>query len=249
MDEIQIGKILHQALRVVAMYPLLFILVDAITHIDMIRETLWGLAGVRWSFGSGMPTDAQGWSIAEGVSDILGLMVAPISFSITCHIVSQVMHGKTLSVRDAIQSGPRRYTSVLGVIVVVDLRILLGSLLLIVPGIIIAIKAAAATPACILENLPPFESARRSTLLTDGNRMKILYLFLIPILGAAPVFGLVLVLEDQVDGTILAFVNLFASSMLYAYLTVLTIVLYYHLRALKEGLEVPQLARRTSDPE
>jgi hypothetical protein len=247
MDGIRIGDILHQALRAVARYPLLVILVQAITHIDVILKILSELSGIHWPADSETPTAAAVRKIAEGVVGILPLFVAPISWSITCHVVSQTMQGKAPRMRDAVQSAPRHYVSVLGVMLAVILRVALGCLLLIVPGIILAIAAAAAIPAGVVEGLAPFESVRRSTLLTNGNRMKIFYLFLLPVLGGGALIGLAP--GALGEGTVPALANLVIRSTVEAYFAVLTVVLYCHLKALKEGLDVPQLAPRASDPE
>jgi hypothetical protein len=237
LDGIRIGTVLYQALRVVVRYPLLVMLVQAITHIDMILKILSGVTGIHWPPGSRASTAAALQEIAEGVVGILRLFVAPISWSMTCYIVSQTMQGKALRMRDAIQSARRHYVAVLGVMLAVILRVALGCLLLIVPGIILAIAAAAAIPACVVEDLAPFESIRRSSFLTKGNGMQIFYLFLLPVLGGGALIGLAP--GALGEGTVPVFAYLIIRSAVEAYFAVLTVVLYYHLRDLKEGLGVP----------
>jgi hypothetical protein len=247
MDGIRIKTILQQAIRVLLMYPLLFIVVQAITNVDLLMIILSGL-DTHWLPERVMAPNTPGGRIVEGTVDIFRGLMAPVSYSIICIVASQAMQGKALHLRDAIQSGLQRYFALLGVLMVVGLRVVLGCLLLIVPGIINAIAAAVATPVCVIENRSPLQSVQRSASLTHSNRSRVLCLFLIPILGGAALIGLEFALGSRVEGPAQAFANLFTRSVVSAYLSVLTVVLYYHLKAHKEGLDVPQLARMAIDP-
>ena len=206
MNEIRIGDILYRALRVLGRYPLFFLLLAAV-------------AGISWLPEPNTP----GWRIAEG---LVGLIVRPFCAGMTCYAASQAMQGLPLRLMDAFRTGTRRWAAVLGVELLGGLRILLWSLLLIVPGVIVAAGLAVSMPVCVIEDVSWLDGMRRSFILMDGNRLKIVYLFLIAILGSAILVGLKMWLAP--DGPI---TGLAVRSVVSAYLTVLTVVLYYDLKA------------------
>ena len=147
----------------------------------------------------------------------------------TCYAASQAMQELPLRLMDAFRTGTRRWAAVLGVELLGGLRILLWSLLLIVPGVIVAAGLAVSMPVCVIGDVSWSEAMRRSFILTDGNRLKIVYLFLIAILGGAIMVGLNLWLAP--GGPVAEIVGLAVRSVVSAYLTVLTVVLYYDLKA------------------
>lgn len=66
-----------------------------------------------------------------------------------------------------------------GVSILANLGVLLGFMLLIVPGLLLMVRWALATPVVIRENLGTTAALRRSAELTKGNRWRILGLALL----------------------------------------------------------------------
>ena len=120
---------------------------------------------------------------------------------------------------------------------------LLGTLLLIVPGIILWTMWYVAFPACVLEGIGPFEALSRSSFLTSGSRWKVLGLALVIVLIIAvpgailqSVLGLTLGWSGLVIG---AYVGRVLGGALAA---IVAAVLYHELRVAKEGVDVDRIA-------
>jgi hypothetical protein len=98
-----------------------------------------------------------------------------------------------------------------------------------VAGIIaLAVRWWVLVPVIVVESANPLACFKRSTELTDGNRWKICALLLI----AAPVFGAVAI----------AVINIILSALFMTFNTVATVMIYGHLRAIKEGSSPNALA-------
>ncbi|MBN8868122.1 MAG: hypothetical protein J0H98_11265 [Solirubrobacterales bacterium] len=127
-----------------------------------------------------------------------------------------------------------RLLAIIGLEILLGIIVGIGLVLLIIPGVILALILAASVPALVVEGLGVFESMSRSAELTQDNRMRILgvgILAIVIVLGVAIVAGL-LVAVTPVLGAV---VGLILGVLLYPYISMLSAVLYFRLRELKEG--------------
>lgn len=179
-----------------------------------------------------------------------------VATAATVFIVSESYLGQPLSAREAL----RRSTPYLGRILVcsllMGLAVMLGFILLFVPGVILAVGLALAIPAVVLEPRTSASGAlSRSWELTRGARWRIfglgitlLVLLYVPVVAIGGLFALV---ESQSGGVLggasvgmvaaLAvggIVQMFIYPLFYCVLT----VTYYDLRVRKEGFDLELLA-------
>jgi hypothetical protein len=120
---------------------------------------------------------------------------------------------------------------------VVFILVGIGLIFLIIPGVILALMWSVSMPSLIVEDKGVFESMSRSSDLTKHNRMRILGLVLLVLLIylVVVILGALLAAAVPVIGVIaLVAVGVIA----YPYVSIISTVLYYRLRELKDGVVV-----------
>jgi predicted neutral ceramidase superfamily lipid hydrolase len=189
-----------------------------------------------------MQTHLVAYLVGMGVSFIVGIALQSLAYATCLYGAYETMRGKDFSIAESFSVGLGRLAPVLGTAVAVGILTGLASLLLVVPGAIVYLMMYVALPVCVVERLGPFDSVRRSRLLTKGSRWKILGLLLlmclaIMIVGA--VFGGI--------GAALAGLRGYAigaglvSVLIYSFFAVLAAVVYHDLRVAKEGVDIETL--------
>jgi hypothetical protein len=182
--------------------------------------------------------------LALSIERILGLILTALLTGALSYAVFQALRGKSAGINEAIGTGFRRILPLMGVAICSGLFIVAGLVMLIIPGIIFACMVYVASVACVVEQQGVFASMSRSRELSKNNRSAIFsIMFVIGLLA----FGL---------GALLG-IGLAASGsrwVVFAGLTVMQIVLatwsataavvaYYHLRSVKESIDVEDIAK------
>jgi len=156
--------------------------------------------------------------------------------------VVQELRGRRFSVADSIQIALHRFLPMLGVAICTTILIGLATVLLIVPGLMVACAFYVSMPACVAENAGVFESMARSRFLTKGYRWQVFGLFLLIlvagiVLGALAAMAFVftsrvgLLIATQAIGAVVGSFN-----------GVIVGVVYYQLRVAKEGVDIDKIA-------
>jgi hypothetical protein len=158
------------------------------------------------------------------------------------------LNGKRASLGDMLSTGLRFFFPLLGLGLVMGVALAVGFVLLIVPGIMMAVAWCAAAPALVAEKTGVFDSFTRSANLTRGHRWAIFGLFviyaviswIISAIGGAFMFAnlndirtmlIISVVIQAVVGTLSALIGGAGSA-----------ALYYELRTIKEGAGADNLA-------
>jgi len=123
------------------------------------------------------------------------------------------------------------------------LAMMLGLVLLVVPGIILALMWTVVVPVRVVENTGIAETFGRSRALTKGHRGKIFLLFLMYVVLAVvvsfatrPLFGVSMLARSLTDFSALYIVVDWAERVFLAALTAVGAAsIYYELRLVKEG--------------
>ena len=189
-------------------------------------------------------------AIRSFVAGIVGLIFNFVGQAVILYGAFQAMRGRAVHLGDAIQRGLSRFWSILGLSILVALGIGIGFLLFIIPGVMLAVRWSVALPACVVENLGPLASMRRSAELTRGHRWKIFGLFVLFLVGVivaalivGAIVGLVLAISDNMFGIVLAGLIGFVAMAIYtAYLNTALVMIYHDLRVAKEGVDTEQIA-------
>ena len=156
--------------------------------------------------------------------------------------VYQTLKGNVASLWASLFHGMRRLVPLIFVGIIGALGIFLGFILFIIPGLILMCMWEVAIPACVVERLGASESLFRSESLTKGCRMKIFGLRLIVLIAAQIALRSIAFAMPSVGLETLVNFQLFAASIPWAFDSVMTAVIYYELRNVKEGVTVDSLA-------
>lgn len=162
------------------------------------------------------------------------------------------LNGRKTGLGEAMGVGARAFFPLLGLGILASLGIGFGLILLIVPGVILAVLWSVATPAVVVEKRGVFGSFQRSRELTRGNRWNVLglmviYIILTWILGAA-----IAAVSAATGGSFAAgssanlWINLLTGPVVNVMSGVVASAgvasLYYELRSVKEGVGPESLA-------
>lgn len=164
------------------------------------------------------------------------------------------LSGKGVSPGAAIGDGLRYFFPLILLGILLGLGVMLGFILLIVPGIILAVRWAVAAPAVVIEGLGPTTAMGRSAELSKGSRWAIFGLFLLYILlsiaiqfGAMMIIG-VSALEPEVVtglegmGLIVGIVTAVSTAIVTLISSVGAAAIYFELRRVTEGMGISDIA-------
>jgi len=189
------------------------------------------------------------WSAAVSVvigAVVLGLVwllvVVPVSSAAITHAVSELYLGREATIGGSLRVGWEMYMPLAGTMLLMSLLILGGLLLLIIPGIYLALCYSLVWPVMVIERQFGMTGLRRSRDLTRGNLGRIVGLVVVVaifvsvvsggfqlLLGYVPLVGVV------VSGVVQAIGAAFQSAFL--------VLLYFDIRCRKEAFDLEHLAQ------
>ena len=196
---------------------------------------------------------AVGAAGANAVSSLVGVVCSSIASGAIIYGVVQELRGRVFSVADSIQIALRRLLPMIGVAICIAILAVLGMILLVVPGLMVACAYYVSMPACVAEQTGVFASMSRSAFLTKGYRWQVFGMVLLLAVGG----GILAMIVGLVFGTTGVFrggaaltgggVGLIATqaavgAIVGAFHGVIVGVFYYQLRVAKEGVDIDQIA-------
>lgn len=149
------------------------------------------------------------------------------------------LSGSRPSTRACIVGGLAQLQRVLGVMVVSTIAILGAMVLLVVPGVIVALMFFVIVPVTVVEDVSISGAMKRSRELTNGRKGD---LFLILCLGGLVEAIVELVAHYQLGPQAAHVLRIACSAFTTLYFAVTAAVVYVMLRELREGRQVPELA-------
>jgi hypothetical protein len=191
-----------------------------------------------------------GWASNTLVMAVVGIVLGVLLFvglymigeAVVLLGAFQRLRGQPLRVAEALQRAFTRFFPLIALSILFGLGIMIGMMLLIVPGFFLLCMWAVVVPVCIVEGLGPTASMSRSSELTKGYRWQILglllLLFFINWIGSM-VIQLILGLASSTLASIGSFIWLAAWT---AYWNCVLIMAYHDLRVAKEGVDTEQIA-------
>jgi hypothetical protein len=177
------GELLDRTFFLYRSYFGLFVGIFALPHLAVLAFQYVGL-----SFQTPAPRLTNVfltgiWSLA---TLLLTLVVSAASQAATVVAVSHVHLDRPATVVDSFSAVKGQIAGVIGLSILVGLGVGLGFLLLIVPGVLLALSWSLAVPAKVLEDKGATDAMSRSSELTKGNRGRIFviwFLFLVASIG------------------------------------------------------------------
>ena len=187
---------------------------------------------------------AIGW--IGNIASQIGIVVASAGAML---VAAQAYAGISSDWRQSAAAGLRRTIPILVATVVVVIVVIVGLVLVLVPGIFLAVSFAVFTPALMIERVGPMESLGRSWRLVSGERWRLLGAGLAMIIISVIVFGIIGVVIYFVLSGLAGLSDGDASYYSQQITTLLSVplsaaigaVLYVDLRVRKEDLDTAEL--------
>ncbi len=181
--------------------------------------------------------------ISAGVAIILQVILGMLSQGFVLFGAFQSMLGRPVRAGKSLRVALARFFPIIGVSICVGFAVVIGFVLLIVPGFILITILFVAVPACVVDRLGPFQSMARSADLTKGHRWKIFGIFLLLVLVGLIATALVTVVLLAAGGRSVAAAGSWVWQAVFgAFSAILYVVIYHDLRVAKEGVDTDQIA-------
>lgn len=183
------------------------------------------------------------WLLIAGVLLVLWMIVAwPVTVAATTHVVGEAYLGRPVDVRAALHAGWSMMMPLAGTSLLMSMMVMLGFLLLIVPGLYLLLSYALVWQVMVLERVYGMAALRRSARLATGHRLRILAVWLVvSVLGSVVGGGLQFVLGYLPGLGMIASLTVQAVSTAFA--TAVLVVFYFDIRCRKEAFDLEHLAR------
>jgi Membrane domain of glycerophosphoryl diester phosphodiesterase len=169
------------------------------------------------------------------------------------------LRGRDVTIRGCVGEASTRFGALLVTTFLTNLGIVLGLLLLVVPGVILALQWSVAAPIVLIERLSPAAALRRSRELVRGSYGEIFVIYLVAVLALVLPLCMLVVAQLLLTGQSFAdfgkvepplslglvgywVVEAAATSTSVVFIATITGVLYARLRYLREGADVDQIA-------
>jgi hypothetical protein len=170
---------------------------------------------------------------------LLGMVTQSLASAVVTYGVVMELQGSRPSARACIANGFSQLGRVLGVSLIAALAICGAMLLLIVPGVIVALMFYVIIPVTVVERVGIDAAMKRSRELTHGRKGD---LWLILMLGAAINIAIELTAKYELGPEAALALRGVGSAFTTMFFSVTSAVVYVTLRRLREGTTVPDLA-------
>ncbi|MER8388363.1 hypothetical protein NKJ46_05680 [Mesorhizobium sp. M0166] len=247
-EKFQIGRVFNNSFAVIGRNAGLCLGLAAVfSGLPTLVFQLWVLT--RLAMVTPVPASIEPifvWSYSS-VAIGFGLVSYILSLLLQASLVRATiedLNGKQPSFGDCIAKAVSFLLPTLAIALLVGLGAGIGFMLLIVPGIMLALRWSVAVPALVQERLGVFGSMARSRDLTKGSRWALFGLFLILIIAVVTIqlaLGAAIALFG--GGMVGAVVDALVTSVTSMVMSIATAVSYVELRQVKEGTSVEELSQ------
>jgi hypothetical protein len=233
-----------------------FALFVGVTALPNLLSLMFGLALVVTRSRARGPVSVL---ISALAASVVLLVTAVFTQAATVVVVSQIQLAKPTGILDAFKSIRPRLVELVLLTLNMGLRIALGFLLFVVPGILLSLRYALAIPVAILEWSSGSESLLRSADLTRGHRGRILLVYIlffvmstiVNLLWQLPsrlLFGAVRGVSQAMTAQIAAqFFNFATQALIGPVATIAFTLLYYDVRVRKEAFDLEHMMRQLDE--
>ena len=255
-----LGEVLDRTFALYRQNFLLFAGISALPHLLLLlfrfALLLSGRAKVMTpAGGTSSSTDIGSAVLAAIGGGLFSLLILGLVQAATVSAVSDLYLGRETSVRASYLRAKGQVLPVIGIIIMCYLATVVGLILLIIPGIILACRLTLSVPAAIVEQTSPIRSMERSMELTKGHAMQIFLLFVlvffiafaVAALFQFPVFFLAFNATKtkqamSIGASAYTYLAEFVSQVVVGPVgTIAYALMYYNLRVRKEGFDIQHL--------
>jgi hypothetical protein len=180
------------------------------------------------------------------VAFVIYMVLASILNAALVRATIEDLNGQNPTFADTLGTALAVLLPIIGLSILAYIGMVVGFMLLIIPGIYLLVRWSASTPVLVHERLGVLASLKRSSELTKGSRWRIFGLLLILIVVVwilQVVLGLLALVITPLLGTVLATALVAVlSAVSTVILSIAVAVSYVELRYVKEGTDVKELA-------
>src|SRR5262245_39267652 len=170
------------------------------------------------------------------------MALSTIGQAVVIHAALQDMRRRPVRLVESLNVALRSFWPLIG-LALASLLIIVGLALLIVPGLVLSTLWFVVLPVCMVEQLGPRASLRRSVELTRGHRWKVLGLTSLLMVGTFVGSWAIESWVTAVTGPIVGSVgDVMWTAVWTAFTATTAIVTYQQLRLVKEGTDIEQIA-------
>ncbi len=200
--------------------------------------------GVRLDeYGELVVTEAKGSPASQGIVMLLNMIAQGVLAGALAFGVFQALRGQRVSLGACLSRGFARLLPIVVISLVTGVGVMLGMLLLIVPGIMLACAWYVAVPVTAVERLGVGAALTRSQDLTRGYRWSIFGMFMLLIVLMLLVMTVLVGLFSAMGSLPAAIISGLVGVFLGLYGGVLGAVAYHDLRITKEGATTDELVK------
>jgi hypothetical protein len=240
-----LGNVIERSFGILGRNLVPFLVLSGIAAIPYIWY-FWSIDAAQFAEpGTALAPAARARLVFEsfGISSLIGFVLSALIKAVILFGAFQDMRGQKFQIGASLQKGLARFVPILGLLIVEGAGVILGFILLIVPGLILQIMWFVALPACVVEKTGPIASLGRSAALTKGSRWKIF--------GTVLLIGIVVGILNAVVSGVLTATHIRIALVIgqYAFQTVsiaftaiVGVVIYHDLRVAKEGIDTDRIA-------
>jgi uncharacterized membrane protein len=229
----RVGRVFGRSFGVLSRHFVMFFLVVAVPSLPL-------LAVQTNSFGQ--VADVR-QLLANWPYLVLGSLLGPIIQAIVLYGTFQDLRGQSFGFVESFVKGLPRFLPIIGLAICLMVLYAIGAVLLAVPALIFIAMYFVALPACVIEKTGPIASLSRSAALTKGHRWKVFGLAILLAIASFVGNAVISAVASRVAGAFgLALGGFLWRTVFGAYYAIVIAVVYYELRASKEGLQIEQLA-------
>jgi hypothetical protein len=184
----------------------------------------------------------------------LGLILEGLLAAALIYAVVMQLRGEKVGIFESVARGLNRFFPVVGTAILRGILVVIGLVLLIVPGVVLIVMFWVALPSAVVERNNPIDAINRSLALTKGRRWAIFGLFVILIVlyfVLSLVFSFIikaiipsLISSFSISGILLFLlgINLLVQSVTTALSAIVGACSYSLLVAEKEGVDIDRIA-------
>lgn len=200
---------------------------------------------------------SSGGAVAYLIIALLSLAAILIANGATVKAIGDAYLGHPADWRESLRYSSGRFWSLLGLAIVLTILLIIGYVLIVIPGIYLTVIWSVAIPAMMMEGLPALGSMQRSNDLvkgrwwaTFGRLLVALIIYVVAYLILAAIAGAIAsgVSSFTVYLIILAIFGAATSILFVPFVSAVLMVIYIDLRVRKEAFDLEMLAEHLGSP-
>jgi hypothetical protein len=229
MQRFRVGSVLSRSFSILFQNFLPFTLLIAIVHVPVL------------ALDAAFPVHED--ELQATGRALLSILLYMVASGFVTYAVLQQLRGQRASMKACVAACLQQILPVLGSSLLSVVCMLLGFVVLFIPGIIVSLMFWVTVPVAVIERLGILATLERSRQLTRGHKVRLLGIFvliLVPFIGLAMLASTV---ADELGGAAGFLATLVTDVLTGLVSAVITAVIYHDLRALKDGVGIDDLVR------